>query len=401
MAIKSINGVVKSNLCIGCGMCTNFTDEGTMKIAEDGALKIHNYKHNSNKITEEELVKDICPGVKTFAQNDRTDYLWGNINSLQLGYSSNKEIRYRGSSGGTITQTLVYLLDNKIVDYVIHIENDGHKVFENKVEITDDINKVIENTGSRYCPSAPLENILKSINTNKKYAIVARPCDTVAIENYLIKNENLRKNIIYKIAFFCAGAPSMKGTEKIVKDFNLNMEDVKSFRYRGNGWPGFTTIIDKDNKEYKMSYDDSWGKVLNRYLPTRCKVCPDGVGMEADIVFGDGWKCDEKGYPIFSEGDGKSLVITRSKKGEELKEKMIKDNVLIVEDFEYKNLKLVQPYQYTRRSTLPYRLLALKLFGKVTPTYEKNLSLASKDQTTKAKSKAFLGTVKRVVKKRF
>lgn len=400
MEIKKINEVVKNNLCIGCGMCTNFSDTARIDYSEDGFLVVKNYKHTSKEISEEELTRKICPGINTYSVECEKDAVWGNIKSLNLGYSTDEKIRFMGSSGGTITQTLIYLLENKIVDYVIHIEQDEEDPFGNKVVITDDIDKILANTGSKYCPASPIENIFKNIDFSKKYAFVGRPCDIVSLENYARLNKKVNEAILYKISFFCAGTPSLKGTDKILEKFGLEEEDVKSFRYRGNGWPGFTTAVDKDNKAHTMPYNDSWGKILNKYLNNRCKVCPDGVGIASDIVYGDGWDCDENGYPIFSEGEGKSIIVTRTEKGKELLDKMNNDNKIAVEKFDYKNLKFVQPYQYNRRTSMIYRTSAMKLFGRKLPIYEKAIKAASKEQGSKAKIKTFLGTVKRVIKKR-
>lgn len=400
MKINKIEDIVKENLCIGCGMCTNFSKDSKMTYNEEGFLVAKNYKHTSEEITEEELANNICPGIRTYSIGSDDDPVWGNIKTLNLGYSTNTKIRYNGSSGGTITQTLIYLLQNKLVDYVIHIEQDEKNVLGNKVVITNNINNIINNTGSKYCPSSPIQDIFKDIDFNKKYAFVGRPCDITSIKNYSKINHKINNSIIYKISFFCAGIPSINGTEKILINFGLNKCEIKKFRYRGNGWPGFTTAIDKNNKEYRMSYNDSWGKILGNYINNRCKICPDGVGMSSDIVFGDGWDCDEDGYPIFSEGDGKSIIITRTEEGEELLKSMNRDGEITLENFNYENIKFVQPFQYNRRSTLIYRVKAMELFGRSMPIYEKMIKNASKEQSSKVKIRTFLGTVKRVLKKR-
>lgn len=57
-----------------------------------------------------------------------------------------------------------------------------------------------------------------------------------------------------------------------------------------------------------MTYNDSWGKILGRELGFRCKICPDGIGMLADISSGDSWNTKD-GYPDFTEGDGKTFVL--------------------------------------------------------------------------------------------
>lgn len=400
MSCNKINDILKNDLCIGCGICTNFSKKSQMNISNDGFLIVNNYSHDSEEVSEEELVQNICPGKKSFTNNNTGDAIWGIVKSINLGYSNNSDIRFKGSSGGTITETLTFLLENKIIDYVIHIESDSIDPLANSIVITDDKNKILNNAGSKYCPSSPLENVISSLNKNKRYAFVGRPCDIVALSNYEKINRDITKMILYKIAFFCAGVPSIKGTYEIISKFGIEVSNLRSFRYRGNGWPGYTTAVDKDGNTFDMPYNDSWGKILNKHLSKRCKLCPDGIGMEADIVFGDGWDCDEKGYPIFEEGDGNSLIITRTEKGEELLKKLTENNRLIIKDFNINNLRLVQPYQFHRRANLKWRLNAMKLFNKEMPIYEKSVEFASHSASSKSKIKTFLGTLKRILNKR-
>lgn len=400
MKLVKINDVVNKNLCIGCGICTNFSSSSKMEHNEEGFLTVNNYTHESKIISEETLVKEVCPGVKTYSNENKENYIWGDYKDIYLGYSTNEEIRFRGSSGGTITQTLVYLLEKNIVDYVIHIEEDKENVLGNKVVITNDINQIVSNTGSKYCPASPLNEVLTKLEKGLKYAFVGRPCDIVALRNYEKIDPSIKEKIIYKISFFCAGTPSIEGTLKVLEKFSLNRDKVSEFRYRGNGWPGFTTAVNASGEEFKMPYDDSWGKILNKFLHPRCKVCPDGVGMSADLVFGDGWDCDEKGYPIFAEGSGKSLVVVRNNNGEELLNKLVEDKKIKTESFHKESLKLIQPYQYERRTTLTSRLTAMNLFNRTIPKYEDGIKKSSSYQSKKKRLKTFLGTVKRIIKHR-
>lgn len=400
MNLVKINDVVNKNLCIGCGICTNFSSTSKMEYNEEGFLIVNNYIHESKTIMEETVVKEVCPGIKTYSNENKENYIWGNYKEIYLGYSTNGEIRFRGSSGGTITQSLVYLLEKNIVDYVIHIEEDKENVLGNKVIITNDINEIISNTGSKYCPASPLDEVLNKLEIGLKYAFVGRPCDIVALKNYENIDSSIKEKIIYKISFFCAGTPSIEGTLKVLESFSLNKDEVSKFRYRGNGWPGFTTAVNISGEEFKMPYDDSWGKILNKCLHPRCKVCPDGVGMSADLVFGDGWDCDEKGYPIFTEGSGKSLVVVRNSNGEKLLNKLFEDKKIKIEFFPKESLKFVQPYQYERRTTLTFRLIAMKLFNRTIPKYEEGLKKASKLQSNKKKIRTLLGTIKRIINKR-
>ena len=90
---------------------------------------------------------------------------------------------------------------------------------------------------------------------------------------------------------------------------------MASFRYRGDGWPGFATVRLKDGREARMSYAESWGGILTNYVQFRCRISPDGTGGFADIACGDAWYADAKGYPLFEEAEGRSLIVSRTRQG--------------------------------------------------------------------------------------
>ncbi len=120
------------------------------------------------------------------------------------------------------------------------------------------------------------------------------------------------------LSFFCAGVPSHAGGLELLAALGLDHGDVASFRYRGMGWPGRATATLRDGSERSMSYHDSWGGILSRHVQLRCKICPDGIGMTADIVCADAWECDDAGYPIFAEAPGVSLIVARTALGAQI-----------------------------------------------------------------------------------
>lgn len=401
--MENIKDVQKSDFCSGCGCCSNIYKNIHMEYNKDGNLRPNLKKYfESNELNK--IYKQVCPGINTFEvyRKSETDIneLWGNFNSLVTGYSCNEKIRYEASSGGAITGILSYLLENNIVDGVIHIGVSESDPIKNELKISQNINDLIANSGSRYAPSAPLEKIEELLIKGNKFAFVGKPCDVVALKNYMKFNDGVKDKIKYTLSFFCAGVPSIKGTEKILQIHSVNKKNVKSFRYRGEGWPGYTKIVTNEGKEFKMRYDDSWGKILNRHLPKRCKLCPDGIGEAADIVCGDAWFGDENGYPMFEEKEGRSLIISRTLTGKSiLKDAMENRYINISEDLKIEQLKQIQPYQFSRKASLKYRLLAMKLCFKDTPDYDKPiLNRASLHIDRKEKLKSFIGTFRRAIK---
>lgn len=403
--LKSFNKVIKNDLCAGCGLCESVYGKHNIevKISDNGYYRPH--INSENNATKDIKLDSFCPAL-SIKHNDSNisleNSIWGSYKSLLLGNAADKITRYRGSSGGTISALLIYLLDKKVIDGVIHIGVSKANPVINEIKYSTSREEVLTNSGSRYSPSAPLSDLESYLSQNKKYAFVGKPCDVAALRMYSMQDKRVDEKILYVFSFFCAGVPSLEGTKNILKKFNVSLENVKSFRYRGEGWPGFTTIETKDNKKYTMKYEESWGTTLNKYLQKRCKICIDGIGEFSDIVCADGWDCDEKGYPIFTENDGTSIIISRNSKGEKLLKDVIKSGYIeINKKLDKKQLKYIQPFQYQRRSTLKVRLIAMKLLLKQIPSYSsKVLKYSSKKASFKIKLRAFLGTISRGLKGR-
>ncbi|WP_090212258.1 Coenzyme F420 hydrogenase/dehydrogenase, beta subunit C-terminal domain [Litoreibacter janthinus] len=118
-----------------------------------------------------------------------------------------------------------------------------------------------------------------------------------------------------------------------------------------------------------MSYADSWGAILSKTVQHRCKLCADGIGMFADVVFADAWDSDADGYPIFADRPGQSLVLTRTAIGQRLVDGAQQSRHLELSYYNLDSLASVQPGQTRRKRVLIARLAALWLMGRPFPRY--------------------------------
>lgn len=388
----------KIEKCVGCGLCKSvFEDNVEMKIDENGFYRP--YFFNKGDIDK---LKIICP---LNHNSDRySSNMWGKYDGVFLGYSLNREIREKGSSGGIITQTLVYLLENKKIDGVIHIGPSSTNPLENSTLISTTREEIIKNAGSRYAPTLPLVNLRDSLNLNKKYAFVGKPCDVRALKNYAEIDINVNKCIPYVISFFCMGTPSYLGTDKLIEELGFIKSEVRSLRYRGNGWPGFATAINNNGRSSSMSYNKSWGKITGKYLQPYCRWCADGVGEFADISCGDAWYLDENRKPKFDEEDGRSVIFARNAKGNNLISEMCLAGVISIEDFnnDISMLRDMNYSQFNRKATLLGKILALRLVGKDAPNYRiRDLYAWSKNTSRINNVRTFIGTILRRIQRKF
>ena len=150
----------------------------------------------------------------------------------------------------------------------------------------------------------------------KKYAIVGKTCDIEALIIYLELNPNLKDQVVFKMTFFCARSPSRNASARLADSIGVFRDDIRSIRYRGNGWPRMATVVTHDGVEHRMNYIDSW----NMYLDIRkmCNFCMNSIGKYADTSYGDLWWLNVDKKPSFEENLGQNVIFSRTAIEDEL-----------------------------------------------------------------------------------
>lgn len=393
----SIEWVTQSGLCTGCGLCqAMFPGKVTTKLDDEGYLR----PYVKQAIIDNELKQfnKVCPGIVLRHEaggSAEYDSLWGSLIGVRTGHAIDQQIRHAGSSGGVLSALLIYLLESRQVDFVAHIKASFDDPLGNELAISRAREDVLAGAGSRYAPSAPLATLGELLAQPGRFAFVGKPCDIAALRSYERFNLQVTEKIPFMLSFMCAGIPSRKGTIEILSKFRVEPKQVKSFTYRGNGWPGKTTAITHDGKAYETDYSTSWGTVLNRHLQFRCKICPDGTGEFADVVGADAWY-GKDGYPDFAEREGRSLILSRTAKGETLVQNAFAAQVITADFLPIEEISKMQPYQMQRKQMIFSRIMALKLLRRPAPDYI-NFSLMKTAATASLKEniRSFLGMVRR------
>lgn len=324
--------------------------------------------------------------------------MWGKIETAYLGFSNDANIRNMASSGGILTEVACYLLKNKIVDYVVQSKVSKDNPLRTEIIYSKTLEDVISCCGSRYTASAPLLDLIEKLQRGKKYAIIGKPCDIQVLRKYINLHKELQKSIIYLISFFCAGTPSYQANLNLLNKLRVKEADVQQLTYRGNDWPGKTSVLTKEGKIVDIEYEESWCEILGRDLQNICRFCWDGIGEAADISCGDGWYI-ENGKPVFDENNGRNIIFARTSIGNQLLKKMEGDRVISLEKLDDLSImREMQPNHYMRKAVMFSRILAMRLCFKTTPQYSlRQLYKYSKLLSKKQNIKVFAGTIRRII----
>lgn len=349
--MSKIFRVVQNHFCLGCGLCESICPSYKMELKSNGFY----YPHipQNREMSKENSMGRVCPSINVNAPKGN-NLIWGNVKIAYLGWANDDEIRKNSSSGGIVASLAIYLLENGLIDGFIHVKQDETNLLKNVLTVSTNREDVIKASGSRYAPSLFLNNILQILEKdNSKYAFAGKPCDIVAIKNLQKEYPQFKDRISLFIAIFCGGVPSLNATKKLLGSNDI--KGLKLLRYRGEGWPGFFTAKFENGNELKKTYNESWGEVLGHHVMFRCKICPDTIGLSADITIGDGWKTKD-GYPDFTECDGRSFVLVRTNVGNDFLQAAFKQHRVTIEKLPLDQIKEMQPTQYRLRFIKFFRL---------------------------------------------
>lgn len=396
--MTKISTIVKNDLCLGCGLCSAIDSNCTMKLNAKGFYR----PHFQCTISEsEKIITAICPGIHVHAtKTKKNTSVWGNIETVSNAWATDRHVRQSSSSGGVTSALAIYLLESHQVDAVLHVGKEQSSFLYNKLHISKNKDEILSRNASRYAPALIFDHIFDILNANTDtYAFIGKPCDITGIKNLLAYYPKYQNRIKFFLAIFCAGMPSYNATMKAIQTFG-NPTTPLSLQYRGNGWPGYFTVKFENGSTSQMTYNDSWGKILGRDIGLRCKICPDGIGLLADIASGDAWNTKD-GYPDFTESDGKNFCFIRTQNGKKLFDAAVKAGYITEELLNVNSVRDMQNYQYTRRHYVGWRIAIVQLLSGGILSF-KNLGyekMALKANYKKGIKEA-LGTIKRYNKAR-
>lgn len=377
--------------CSGCGLCHSVE---SVKLERDEKGFYKPILKNSDL----SFCREVCPAGGAILENG-CEGIWGDYIDVFYGWSTSSTIRQKASSGGVLTALCSYLLEQNLVDGVIQTVASNENIYETETVISRTPEEIKKCMGSRYSISAPLKGIRDLLNKNERYAFVGKPCDISALRLYMEKDVGIKKQIKYLFSFFCAGMPSVHAQQNLLGALGVSeLSQCRSLQYRGNGWPGDTTLTKTDGSISTMSYTDSWGRILGRDIQTYCRVCIDGIGLAADIVCGDAWYINNQ-EPDFSNKDGRNVIFTRTSIGDDLLKDAAHAGYIAIQSEQniLEELRFTQKYQYERRASMASMMKAFDILHLDRPTYNrKYMKKLSKYISLKMRLRRAVGTAKRI-----
>ena len=366
----TLEEIVGNGLCIGCGLCRSIAGRDQIDLVMTPQGRERPLVRRPLERADLERINAVCPGTRIGGTDTAActtamhDTVWGAAERLSIGYARDPLVRFRGSTGGVLTALGQFLLSSSRVNFVLHVGASRSAPMRSERRLSFDAAAVLDGAGSRYGPVAVLTDFCEILERAEPFALIAKPCDVTAVRNLGRIDARVDCYMRYALTLVCGGASDLRKSEEVLQHFRIHESELALFRYRGHGNPGLTRIETKDGRAFELTYQQLWEDESKWMIQPRCRICPDAIGLEADIAASDVWP---GGSPT-GEDAGFNGIVVRTARGLELYEAAVAAGALTIDhSATYADFDRFQPHQVRKRRAVWARLKALQVTGKPVP----------------------------------
>ena len=363
--------VVERGLCTHCGTCAGLSG-GNIDMVRGGSGPLPvSQRDDSSTLTE--LAYQACPGLginypqlfRWFFDGLPHNWLIGAYRQIFLGYSLIPRIRRCGSSGGVITQTLLYLLENDLIDGGIVLQHGSPEAWLSTPMIARTAEEIEAAAQSVYVP-VPVNTILAEVESfDGRLAYVGLPDQVAAIRQLQRLGHAGAKKIEYVIGPYVGTIMYLDSIRSYLRSkCAKKLEDIAELRYREGEWPGCLQIKLKSGeilRENKFYYN----YLIPFYLTKSTLLSVDFTNELTDISVGDAWN------PQLEErGGGFSVVLARTELGSRLLKEMKDRGLLALDELSLDAALAMHGHMldFKKRGAF-IRMAWLRRFGRAVPQY--------------------------------
>lgn len=255
--------------------------------------------------------------------NEEIQRYLGDEHGCWLTHSLDEGVRHGAASGGTTSQLLINLLEQKLVDGVLVWRmkcGEPEPVVEPIIATTRE--EVLQARGSKYATVRYPQQALPLIEAwTGTLAVVTVPCDASYLRRKMKADPSLGEKIRCIVTLFCGHNSEPELTKLVVRKHGLEWSEVEDFRYRTGLWRGRLTIKAKDGRDVDVSTRKfTHYQNLHFFSERKCLNCIDHFGYDGDICTGDIWSLDQK-----SESVKPTLLVAKSPRGKAMLDQATQD----------------------------------------------------------------------------
>lgn len=330
---RFISEVVEAGICTGCGACVANAPSGLGSMVYTPLGPVPQFAETCN-IPRRAWV--ACPGhgirygdlYRAHFGGLPQNWLLGSLLTVRTGHSLVPAVRAQASSGGVITQVLLYLLESKRIEGAILVKQGVPSPLEARAVVATSREEILACSQSVYIPVSTLDR-LPELKAGKSYAITCLPDQAAALRVLQHQGSKQAALIKYVLGPYTGTALYPGALTCFLRASGAGRDEpVVDLKWRAGDWPGYLEITLKSGKVLRSN------KVYYNYLIPFFVTHTSLQGMDfanefCDLSVGDAWSPDFERL-----GKGHSVVITRSAEMERILCQMMEHGFLSMEEID-------------------------------------------------------------------
>jgi len=367
-----VSSVIRHGYCIGCGACAALAEpDHKMRWTPEGMLTAVPAKED---LLADQRAGRVCPfsdlaedessiATRLYPSASSHDKL-GRLHATYAGHVREGRYRENGSSGGMGTWLLDQLLQQRLVDAVVHVgevpATPGGPLFGYRISRTpEDLHRGAK---SRYYPVTLAEVVKEVRKSPGRYAFTGVPCFIKAIRLLAKEDLDFGASVAFCIGLVCGHLKSrgfaellawqmgIAPTSLVHFDFRVKLATHSANHYGAKAIGVHDDVRHERTEAMQNLYGRDWGMGL--FKPKACDYCDDVVAETADITVGDAW------LPRYvQDSEGTNLIVVRDVRFEVILQQAQKDGRIHLESIGADEAVRSQSSGYAhRREGLAYRL---------------------------------------------
>ncbi len=379
---QNVDGILKivaDGLCHRCGGCVGCCPVGTFDMDPDGFPRV------IADCIQCGLCTQICSGhhveysalgSSLFGPSYKYGPALGEYKAAYVGHGVEDDVRWRGASGGVVSQLLVSLLEaGKIKGALVTIQHPDD-TSRGKGIIARTRDEILTAAQSRYAPSTGLAALRDISRESGPFAVVALPCQIHSLRQWQAADRSWRERISLVIGLLCHFYLPPQATREPAALLAPRGTKVTRVNYRQKnkaGWPGNTVEMTfSDGTTWRSPFGPA--QTVNllgfAYPRERCGTCLDATAELADIVAGDPWILNAEGNWKYEAPAGLSSVIVRTEAGAAALDYAVQQGKINLQPISAREIELGQQAMMNeKKAGIPFRIALRKSLHLPIPSY--------------------------------
>ncbi len=326
---ENIQDVIRHGLCNRCGSCVGLS--GGRIVFGDRLGRCLPLMIGPLDSATSQVVWQACsgkgfdfPGQRLSVFGDPGGHPFiGHYREINIGHSTDPEIRLNAASGGILSAVLIWLLEKKMIDGAVVLGMSEKEPWLAKPFIARTKEEVLSAAQSKYI-IAPVNEILPEISRFEGIlAYVGLPGQVQSIRLLQQANHPSVRNIRYIFGPFYGNTLHFSSVKSFLRSYGVkDHTQIRKLYFRYGEWPGKMRVELNDGRVLELPKFHA-NYLIPFHILKNSLLCTDLSNEYTDISGGDAWAPDYE-----QRGKGFSMVIIRSEAGEKIVRQMQAEGLL-------------------------------------------------------------------------